>query len=212
MVNKRTISDQVLFRIYGGDVDIASPVQKLDVFKATEQLINSIFKLEQFSQNLPSGETIPHGSMIATYTDVAVSAYGDIAKANLPIQPISLPKNIGVFDVRPALSLTTIQNKQSFIPLARGQRELLRVDNFLSDLLGQVGYEVRNTDVVFTKNIALYGVTKVDFELVVFDMSLYSETDILPIPSSMEQDIIDKLYQMFKDVKPESPSNNQLTA
>ena len=120
MSSKRLISDQVLYRLSGGSPDVSFPVQKQDVWKALEQLVNSMFKLTQFSENLPSGETIPNGLSIATYESVDVSSYGDVSKATLPVIPIMLPKNMGIFDVRPAMSLPNVSGMFSFIPLAKG--------------------------------------------------------------------------------------------
>lgn len=211
LLTKRLISDQVLYRMYGGLVDAASPVQKDDIFKATEQLVNSLFRMEQFSSNLPSGELIPNGVMIATYTDITVSSYGNVSKATLPVIPISLPRNLGIYNISPATSIPAVSGLFSFLPLARGQRELLRTDTLLNDLLNQVGYEPRNNNVVFTKNIILMGVTKVDMELCVFDISLYSESDVLPIPSSMEADIVNTLVAQFSPVQPDSAKVNLLT-
>ena len=210
LTTKRLISDAVLTRIGGGYVDSAFPVQKEDVWKALEQMINSMFKMQQFSDNLPSGETIPEGSSIATYTDISVTSGNGFSKASLPVLPISLPKNIGVYGVFSAASITSIPQIQ-FIPLQRGQRNLLKTDLLLNNLMNQIGYEVQNNFVVFSQDITLLGITKVDMDLVVFDMSLYGETDILPIPSNMEEDIVNKLVAMFGVVNPESGSVNLLT-
>lgn len=210
LITKRLISDQTLFRLYGGMPDSSAPVQKEDIFKATEQLINSMYRMEQFQANLPAGETIPNGVMIATYTDVSVSGYGNFSKSTLPVIPISLPRNLGIYNIKPAMSLN-LTTSFSFIPMQRGQFDLLRTDTLLNSLLNQVGYEPRNNDVVFTSNIYLLGITKVDMELCVFDMSSYSETDVLPVPSSMEADIVNTLVAQFSTVIPESGKVNLLT-
>ncbi len=212
MSSKRLISDQVLYRLSGGSPDVSFPVQKQDVWKALEQLVNSMFKLTQFSENLPSGETIPNGLSIATYESVDVSSYGDVSKATLPVIPIMLPKNMGIFDVRPAMSLPNVSGMFSFIPLAKGSYQLLRNNFLLNDLMGQIGYEPRNKDVVFTKNISLLGVTKVDMDLVVMEIASYSETDTLPIPADMEATIIEKLVMQFSTVTPESGQVNLISS
>lgn len=209
-ITKRLLSDAILFRIGGGNVDIASPVEKTDIFKAIEQLINSMFRMEQFTQNLPNGETIPSGVMIATYTDIDVVTYGNVSKSSLPVIPISLPKNIGIWGITPAMSLSLTYSDQ-FIPLMRGQNQLLRSDTLLNDMMGMIAYEPRNSDVVFTKNLILLGITKVDFELLVFDISTYSETDILPIPSSYEADIVNTLVAQFGSVRASNSVVNLLT-
>jgi hypothetical protein len=209
-VTKRLLSDQVLFRLYGGFPDVAAPVQQEDIWLAIDQLINNTFRLQQFNSNLPSGETIPDGLSIATYTDITVTSTNGKAKATLPIIPISLPKNIGIYDVRTAESLPPSVYLE-FIPLVRGQYQLLSTDKLLNNLLGQVGYTPSNGYITFTQDITLYGVTKVDMDLVVFDMSLYSQTDPLPIPASMEADIVNQLVAQFSAVTPESAQVNLLT-
>jgi hypothetical protein len=97
-LTKKIISDQVLFRLYGGFPDLSAPVQEEDVWKATEQKVNSLFKLRHLDTTLPSGETIPENTMIATYEGIAVTGLDNgTSKALLPAIPISLPKNMGVY-------------------------------------------------------------------------------------------------------------------
>jgi hypothetical protein len=211
MLTKRLCSDQILYRLYGGYPDVANPVQPEDIWKALEQIVNQQFRLQQFSVNLPSGESIPDGLSIATYEDVTVTSSGSKSKAILPVIPVSLPKNIGIFLIRTAASLGANIPQLDFIPLLKGQWELLQSDDLLCNLLNQVGYTPANSYVTFTQDITLYGVTKVDMDLVVFDLSGVSETDILPIPASMEQDVINQLMAIFSPVNPETGQVNLLT-
>ncbi len=94
MTTKRQIADQVLFKIQGGYVDVASPVQYPDVYKSIEQKMNADFKMQHFQQTLASGDTIPEHAMIATYDDIDAISYLDGLKsiATLPVMPISLPR------------------------------------------------------------------------------------------------------------------------
>lgn len=210
-LTKRLVSDQILMRLYGGFPDVSNPVQPEDIWKATEQIVNQQFRLQQFNINLPSAETIPDGLSIATYEDVDVVSSGSKSKSTLPVIPVSLPKNVGIFSIKTAQSLGGNVPQLEFLPLLKGQWELLQSDSLLCNLLGQVGYTPSNSYVTFTQDVTLYGVTKVDMDLVVMDMSLYGENDILPIPSSMEQEIINQLMAIFSPVTPETGQVNNLT-
>ena len=188
MSNKRQIVDQVLFKLANGFPNVQGAVQKPDVEKALEQKINAKFRVKQF-ENMQVGETIPDGLCIATYTGVAVTSNGDRSKSVLPVMPISLPRNIGIYDIR--------YEDNSFIPLQAGQRNLLRTNALLNNLLNQVGYEPKGKTIEYTQDITLLGWDTVDMDLVVADLSLLSETDLLPIPASYEEELVAELYAQF---------------
>lgn len=191
------MAEQVLMRLAGGYRDVAQSVQMEDVIKSIEQVINSMFQTQYYNATLPTGETVPDNLMIAFYENIAVSSYGDKAKAQLPIVPISLPRNMGVYRV-------VNENDIDFIPVPLGQGALLKADKLLNDLLGSVYYEVRKNEVIFSKDITLLDVTSVNMYLVVLDISLYSNTDPLPIPANMEEEIIEKVFAKFAPVIPET--------
>jgi hypothetical protein len=201
MSTKRIIADQTMFRLNAGWPDIAQSTQKEDIFKALEQKINSLFKLQQFSVTLASGGTIPDNLAIANYEGITVTrTTNERSKATLPIMPISLPLNAGVHEIRPLMSAANNADRMlgfPFIPLQAGQFFLLSADTLLNDLMGQVGYEVQGKTVVFTKDLTSMGVSKVDMKLVVLDMSQYSETDLLPVPADMEDQLVNELVQQF---------------
>lgn len=194
---KYLMAEQVLMRLAGGYRDVAQSVQMEDVVKAIEQVINSMFQTQYYNATLPTGETVPDNLMIAFYENIVVESYGDKAKAQLPIVPISLPRNMGVYRV-------VNQNDIDFIPVPLGQGALLKADKLLNDLLGSVYYEVRKNEVIFSKDITLLDVTSVNMYLVVLDISLYSNTDPLPIPANMEEEIIEKAFAKFAPVIPET--------
>lgn len=206
---KYIIAEQVLFRYYGGYIDTSGPIKRPDVYKALEQKINSLFKLRHFDVTLPSGETTPDNLMIGVYENIAVTSLNNgKSKSTLPVIPISLPKNVGIYQ---------IYNPEfpdfPFIPLLKGQRGLLRTDSLLNDVLGQITYEPQNNTVTFSKDLLLIDCPVVTMELCVMDMSLYSETDPLPIPADFEQTIIDELMQEFMPILPEvGLVNNYTTA
>lgn len=202
-ITKRLLSDQVRFFLKGGYPDIAMATQEEDVYKRIEQVLNAMYKSEQFTQNLPGGETIPNNLVLATYEDVAVTSISNYSKATLPAMPITLPRNAGINEIRPILSKRGEDRiyGNPMIPLQAGQNYLLQADSLLNDLMGQSGYEVNGRTIIFTNDITKFGISTVTMKLVVFDMSQYSETDILPVPSDAENEIIQQVISFFAPVQ-----------
>jgi len=190
---KRILADQILYRLAGTYPDVAGAVQKPDVIKAIEQWINARFKLQQFNTTLPSGETIPDNATFATYENVPVTSSNGKCTATLPVMPISLPRGLGIYDINDGKGT-------SYIPIMKGQGALLRSDYLLNTLFDQVSYEQSGKTITFSLDITLYGVNTVEMILACFDMSLYSETDMLPLPPDMEFDCINDLYKMFSPI------------
>lgn len=215
LTTKYLLAEQVQMRLEGGYVDIAASVQREDLYKAIEQKINVMFKMNQFSTNLPNGETIPDNLSLAVYEDVLVtSAYSGRSKSTLPVMPISLPRNAGINEIIPILNVTSSGDKifgMPLIPLLSGQLNLLNADSLLNGLIGQWGYEPAGKIIYYTKDLTVFGVTKVQMKLVVFDMSVYSDTDYLPIPSDYEEQIVTELFNQFAGIVPETGIVNKTT-
>lgn len=199
MSTKKIIAEQVLFKLAAGYPDTSFQIDERDIYKALEQRINSLFKLHQFDQTLANGETIPENTMIATYEDVAVTSFGEKSKSTLPIIPISLPKNVGIF-----LIYNSAYPDMPFIPIQRGQGALLKSDTLLNDMQGMISYEPKNNLVIYSKDITTFGFSTVTMELCVLDMSQYGITDRLPVPADMESRLVDELTQEFAPVTAES--------
>ncbi len=207
MSTKKKISDAVLYKLAGGVPDAGFPVDERDIWAAIDNRVNSLFKLKHFETTLPSGETIPEAAMIATYENVAVSSTPDSkSKATLPITPIYLPKNVGIY-----LIYDPKNPDNPFVPLQRGTRALLNSDELLNDLLGQISYEPKGNVVIFSKDITLLGVSAVTMELCVMDVSEYGVTDELPIPADYFTQLEEELFKEFGGVTPENGIVNNHT-
>ena len=215
MSTKKEISEMVLYKLAGGVPDSSFPVDERDIFDALEHKVNARIKSEQFSINIPSGGTIPENLMLATYEDVAVTrTSNERSKCTLPIIPISLPRNAGVNEIRPVLNVTDSGDRMlgnPLIPLQAGQDFLLKADTLLNDLQGQWGYTINGKTIFITKDLTTYDITKVDMKLVVFDISQYSLTQDLPIPSDWVNQIEDELVAEFAPVLAESGYVNNFT-
>ncbi len=209
MTTKYKLAEQVLYRIAGGFPDVAESVQLVDMYPAIEQIVNALTKAQQFSINMANGETIPDNLMVGVYENVAVTSLGyriNKSKATLPIQPISLPRNMGIYQIYdPNLP------DNAYIPIQAGQGALLKTDALLSDLLGQVSYEPKGKSIIFSKDLPAYDINVVTMELVVMDISLYGETDTLPIPADLEGAIVEQLFRQFTSVLPENGQVNPFT-
>lgn len=91
-----------------------------------------------------------------------------------------------------------------YIPIQAGQSFLLKSQTALiNNLLGTVGYEVRDGYVIFTEDItATQEVTGVDMQLVVMDASKYSDYDILPLPADMAAKVVLDCFNILKQQLP----------
>jgi hypothetical protein len=207
MSTKRFFSDQVLYKLYGGPPDSAAPVQKYDVWAALGQKVNALFKLHYLDTTLPSGETIPENAMIATYEGNTVVSSGEKSYALLPVYPISLPMNMGIY-----LVYDPNFPDMPFIPMQKNMTALLRTDNLLSDIMGQISYTPGQDRITFNNDLTTLGIDEVTMELCIMDIADYSETQELPIPVDYEERIINELVAQFSPVQPETGTINPITS
>lgn len=205
-MTKKEISDMVLYKLAGGVPDASFPVDERDIWDALDHKVNELFKLHQFDVTLASGETIPENTMIATYTGNTVTSANGKSTATLPIIPISLPKSMGIF-----LVYDPNNPDNPYIPIQRGQGALLKSDGLLNDLMGQIGYEPKNNQLVFSTDLTMFDVNEVTIELCVFDISQYSITQDLPIPADYIGRIEDELVREFAPIVAESGIVNPWT-
>jgi hypothetical protein len=193
-VTKRLLAEQIMYRL-DSPPDTNIFVQFEDLYKAIEQKVNAMFRMQYFSATLPSGETVPDSLSLGAYDGVEVTSLSNgRSKSVLPVIPIALPRNMGVYEIQDT------EGQSSFVPLLPTQRVLLKSQPLINDLLGLIGYEVKGNVIEYTKDLTLFGMNKVNMLLVVMDMERYSETDILPIPADYQETIVDELYKQFAGI------------
>ena len=179
----------------GGSVKASTTVEIEDIMESVGQYINAHFKQEHLSVNMPSGETIPEGVMLAPYGDttpIVPVQYKGVSKITLPVTPVALPRNMGVYHVS---RLNDISD--GFVPLQTGQLALIKGERLISDLLGQVGYEVVGNDVIFNKDLTTEDGTTIYLRLVVFDINSFDDYTNLPLPADMESSIVQDCFKLF---------------
>lgn len=161
---------------------------------AIGQVANQLLKTEHFTINEKMQERIPNGSVIGLYEGITYTEYGiDRSKATLPIKPLKLPRNMGIFSVYLAS-----QPSKEFIPLQIGQANLIQSQPLVNDLLGQVGYENYGMELIFTKNLkALFPTDTLSMRLAIFDISQYGDYDPLPITPELEWQIKQEVVKLY---------------
>lgn len=188
------IAEECLKILSGGNIQLASNVSINELKIAAGQVINGLLKTDYLKINTKTRETIPNGTVIGTYENIAVSQKGFKSTAILPIKPIQLPRNMGVW----AIWQTDIPERE-FIPIQMGQYGLLQSQPLINDLLGQVGYETYGNKVLFTKDLTQGGqyTVTVDMRLVIMDISQYGDFDPLPILPEHEFIVKQEVIKLF---------------
>ncbi len=198
-ITKKFLVEQVQQLLNGGDPSIAKKYEQRMIESFVQTTINKHLKTEYFNVVLPGDETIPEGMVLATYDNIAVTAYKDRSRALLPAMPVKLRRGMGVYHVS---RIDDLDNP--FIPLQAGQNSFVKSQNLMNDLLGQIAYELIEQYVVFTTNLLARAIpiTEVLMRLVVLSMDKYGDWDILPIPGDWGSAIVTEVYQMLLQTPP----------
>ena len=193
------LSEQAMKLIEGGTRSAGASITFNEVKLACGNVINQLLKTEYLSINGKVGEVIPNGTTLGLYEDIDVVSYNGKSKARLPIKPIKLPRNMGIWAIYPKYdSLGSYELDKEFIPLQMGQGALIKSQPLISDLMGQVGYENFGMDVIFTRDLpAEHEYVKVAMRLAIMDISMYSDYEPLPILPEQEWEVINQVYKLY---------------
>lgn len=193
------LAEQAYNLIEGGAPGLSSSISMGELKISCAQVINKLLKVDYLSVNGQMRETIPNGTVLGLYENIECSSWNGKSKATLPIKPIKLPRNMGVWAIYPKFTeIGGYEIDKEFIPLQMGQGGLLKSQPLLNDLLGQVGYEVFGNDIIFTKDIkALFPDIKLAIRLAIMDVSDYGDYDIIPLPPEFEWDVVKEVYALY---------------
>lgn len=189
MATLNKISEQIQ-RIYsrqGKQENIKPTLDKREVYPLVEQAINTILRAKIFEGISYGYVEIPKCSMVL-YANIPVVSDGERAYIDLPIAPLDLINDMGVW------SLTLPANPFSgYIPIPV-QGGSVMIGTLFENIEGQVGfYRVGTYRVYLTKNVttaANGSVLAVDGYLLVHDLSKYDADDPLPVSPDYEELII----------------------
>jgi hypothetical protein len=193
------LAEQALRLIEGGAPSVASSLTFNEIKIACGQVINGLLKTEHFSINEKMGEKIPNGTTLGLYEDIDVVSYNGKSKASLPIKPLKLPRNMGIYAIYPKFTgLGSYELDKEFIPLQMGQGGLVKSQPLINDLMGQVGYENFGMDLIFTKDLkTIYPEIKLAMRLAIMDINLYGDYDPLPILPEQEWQVVNEVYKVY---------------
>jgi len=193
------LAEQAIKLIEGGTRAAGSSLTFNEIKLACGQVINSLLKTDYLTINAAVKETIPNGTTIGLYEDIDVVSYNGKSKASLPIKPLKLPRNMGIWAIYPKYeSIGSYDLDKEFIPLQMGQGALIKSQPLINDLMGQVGYENFGMDVIFTKDLkTLFPNIKLAMRLAIMDISMYGDYDPLPILPEQEWQVIQEVYKIY---------------
>jgi len=174
--NFRLLNEQIR-RLYvrGLDREDVSPrLDEREIKLYIVQAINSLIKAE-----IANIGEVPD-TVIGTYSVVVTNPSECLYQADLPVMPVNLPKNMGIWRVYPDGCPW-----KPFVPIKSGDFDMAK-GTPTETLEGLVGYYQDGKKLSFTKNPG----TPVILKLVVNDPSITNDTEILPIPAEMESLVI----------------------
>lgn len=194
------LAEQALKIISGGELPNAIQPTLPQIKILIGQALNQLLKVGMFEVNMADGERIPNGLVLAMYENIEVESYNGKSRAELPVKPLHLPRNMGIFGVYPKWETNSnYLFDQEFIPLQMGQGGLLKSQRLINDLMGQIGYENFGQHLIFTKDLtAISQDVKLAMRLVIMDISQYSDYDVLPLPPEYEMQAINMVVNIYK--------------
>lgn len=196
-LTKGRLAEEIMLLLNGGRIGDASKYHINEIKISICQVCNQLLKLEYFNTTLPFGDIIPDGAAIGTYEKLLVEKWSNTSKTTLPVMPIRLPRNLGVYQLFPQSDYFA-----EFIPMELSRLGLIQSQPIVSNLSGYTGYEVSGLDVIFSKDLTIPNVAVyVTARLVILDFAIYGDWDPLPMPPEMEwpvkQEVL-KLYSIEK--------------
>jgi hypothetical protein len=185
--------------IEGGTPGAASSITFNELKIACQNVVNASLKTQYFSVNAKIGETIPNGTVLGFYEGIDVVSYNGKSKTTLPIKPIMLPRNMGIWAIYPKFKTNgNYELDKEFIPMQMGQIGLVQSQPLLNGILGQIAYENYGLELIFNKDLkSLFPEIKLAMILAIMDISLYSDYDILPILPEMEHEVVTEVVKLY---------------
>ena len=188
MITKGKITDQILRLYSGGSPNDEKEISRDDINLLVTQVINRLLKTEHMAVNMQSGDMFPPHTMVTTYILNLISntTQNPYVHAILPVMPISLPRNMGVWEVTGTNidSGADAKDNTEYIPIQTGQHNLMDRQSSLQHLETQAAYWAEGNVINFLTDIteSPYNANKVKVKLLVVDPSIQGEYDYLQIP------------------------------
>lgn len=186
---------QRIYARYADKENIDRSIDSREIKIIIEQAMNRILKAQTFERFRDGYIDIPRCNVIK-YTGLTVTADGTRSYTTLPAIPISLPMDMGVWQINP-----TSAPHSAYIPIAAQDWAVMGVSYLngnqtdginTSYLEQQVGYYVEGKRIYFTSDISA---VTVDIHLLVSDLSQLGDNDVLPLSPEYELDVIQEVFR-----------------
>jgi hypothetical protein len=209
-VNKLAEQIQRIFAKQAHQENLKPTLNPRELHPLIEQSINAILKVRTQEKIAEGFIEVPKCSIVE-YANIAVVASGTRSYFVLPIMPIDLPNDMGVWAVSPSTDPFI-----TFIPLP-AQSGSVMVGTDIEFLEGQVGYFRSGSKVWFTKDVTTVDngvITTVNPHLLVNDMSQYQLDDPLPLSADYEILVIESVLKAvgmlgYNQINTDADKNNR---
>jgi hypothetical protein len=204
------ISEQIQ-RMLGQNIGASARVHINEIKLLVSQVSSQVLKIDHLKVNMPEGDTIPNNCVIYTFTNVAVTTNGGKSKSTLPYIPMSLPRNMGVFQIIPVTTVSSVDTIGWETPLIPIPASMYGIVKPLSVLGSNVGYEVFGSDVYYTADMTTKNISKVIMRLVGVAIDAIDDYTILPLSADAQAQVIETVFKLLAGEAPKdriADSNN----
>lgn len=202
MATRISIAEQIqrdYVRALGADPKqpMKESIDRREMYPLINQVANELLAIV-IKSAIKIGDLSINSSIIATYSNIAVKQEHGRYYVTIPVYPIILPRNMGVYSIIPqAGTAPALTDGRPFIPITQDDWDVLG-DTDINDagmLEGQVAFQVEGRKAFFTKNPT---VTLVKLKLVISDPNLIGDNDPYPITPELEASLIERVLDILK--------------
>lgn len=191
MATTKNILSEQIQRIYARFIDknnVSDAIDLREIKLLVNQSINKVLKL-QVAETFKAGFVdVPKCNLIEYTCAVTSDPTNNRAYITLPVIPINLPLDMGVWSIAASSAAMT-----PYIPIP-AQDVLVFQGTNLSALEQQIGYYIQGTRVYFTKDITLSAngsISSVRVNILAADFNTTADNDLLPISPEVETTIME---------------------
>lgn len=200
--SKKKLAEEIqrIYARYADKENIDRSLDSREVKILIEQAMNRVLKAQTFERFTDGYIDIPRCNVVKySSQSVTADASNNRSYVDLPAIPISLPMDMGVWQVN-----ATGSPYAAYIPIVAQDFQVMGVGYSGSNqsdgintsyLEQQVGYYIEGRRVYFTSDIS--SVSTVDVHLLVNDLSQLGDNDILPLSPEYELDVIQEVFRIL---------------
>ena len=194
MTTRRKIAEQIqrIIARYKGDRENIEPIlDPREAYEWINQSVNRVLAVETKQSFREGSIEIPTASIIK-YTNQTVTSSSGTAYVDLPVFPIRLPLDMGVWEIT-----NTGDPLNPFIPVPMEFAQLIQ-GTVVAGLEQKKGYYVESGKRVrFLTDVTSDSISGVDIRILVSDISTLADTDPLPLNADYEALVIQDVLQRF---------------